>query len=247
MERTLDFKIREQPTDTTCGPVCLHAVYDYFNDDVPLEQVIREVSYLKEGGTLAVFLACHALRRGYAATIYTYDLNIFDPTWFTGKSVNLPQKLKDQMTAKHLPKLHKATGGYLEFLNLGGELRFQDLTTSLIRKYVKRSVPILTGLSSTYLYRSQREYGYEGDFDDIRGEPSGHFVVLCGYNREERTVMVADPFLPNPYSESHHYMINIERVLCSILLGILTYDANLLIIKPRNTNKKHDKANTHNR
>ena len=32
--------------------------------------------------TLAVLLGCHALRRGYEATIYTFNLQVFDPTWF---------------------------------------------------------------------------------------------------------------------------------------------------------------------
>ena len=235
MQEHLNFKIQTQPTDTSCGPACLHAVYNYFGDTISLEQVMHEVSYLTRGGTLDVFLACHALNRGYSAIIYTYNLTIFDPTWFKGNSSIIAGKLKSQMEAKDVPKIHEATRGYLEFLKLGGELRFQDLTPSLIRKYVKRSIPILTGLSSTYLYRSPREYGRDEDWDDIRGEPSGHFVVLYGYNREERTVMIADPFLQNPYAEGHHYMINIDRVLCSILLGVLTYDANLLIISPRKT------------
>lgn len=232
------FKIHEQPTDTTCGPACLHAVYNYYGDDIPLEQVIGEVSYLEGGGTLAVFLACHALRRGYPATIYTYNLNMFDPTWFSDEKPDISEKLKKQMTAKNKSKIYEATPGYLDFLALGGHLRFTDLTSSLIRKYVKRSIPILTGLSSTYLYRSPRETGYEGDWDDVKGEPSGHFVVLYGYDKEERTVMVADPFKSNPFSESHHYLINIDRVLCSILLGVLTYDANLLIIGPKHARKK---------
>jgi hypothetical protein len=209
-------------------------VYNYFGDVTELEQVIRETATLEEGGTLAVFLACHALKRNYAATIYTYNLSVFDPTWFAGGTVDIRKKLEAQKTAKDIPVLQEATRGYLEFLSLGGVLRFEDLTPSLIRKYLKRGIPILTGLSSTYLYRSAREYGYDGDWDDIKGLPAGHFVVLCGYNREERTVMVADPFLPNPYSESHHYIINIDRVLCSILLGVLTYDANFLVLMPRN-------------
>jgi hypothetical protein len=239
MKESLDFKIQKQPTDTTCGPACLHAVYNYFGDDIPLEQVIRETAMLKEGGTLAVFLACHALKRGFSAHIYTYNLNVFDPTWFADPSVNIRKKLEEQIKVKDTPILHEATGGYLEFLSLGGKLRFQDLTRSLIRKYLNRGLPILTGLSSTYLYRSMREYGYEGETDDIKGMPAGHFVVLCGYDRPEKTVMVADPYLPNPYSESHHYMIEIERVLCSILLGVITYDANLLVIMP---GKKNDKT-----
>lgn len=68
--------------------------------------------------------------------------------------------------------------------------------------------------------------------DDVRGDPSGHFVVLCGYDKDSGTVLVADPLQPNPLSESHIYGIAVERVICAILLGILTYDANLLIIEP---------------
>jgi len=247
MDERLNFIISAQPTETTCGPACLHSVYNYFRDDISLEQVIEEVKTLEQGGTLAVFLACHALRRGYSAIIYTYNLSVFDPTWFDGRSVNLSRKLEEQMEAKDIPMLREATKGYLEFLSLGGELRFEDLTTSLIRNYLKRSVPILTGLSSTYLYRSSREVGYEGDWDDIRGEPAGHFVVLCGYNRDERSVMVGDPFLPNPYSESLHYTVNIDRVVCSILLGVLTYDANFLIIKPGKVRKRGTVADPHRR
>lgn len=247
VKKRLDFEIRRQPTDTTCGPACLHAVYRYFGDPVRLEEVIRDTETLKEGGTLAVFLACDALRRGFSALIYTYNLNVFDPTWFAGDPVSIREKLKAQMRVKDDPVIHEATRGYLEFFSLGGKIRFQDLTTALIRKYLKRGLPILTGLSSTYLYRSSREYGYEGDCDDIKGLPAGHFVVLYGYDREKRTVLVADPFLPNPYSKDHHYVVSIERALCSILLGVLTHDANLLIIIPRKFRKQNGKTDTHYR
>ena len=71
--------MQPQPDDMTCGPTCLHAVYRYFDDDVPLEQVVGEASMLDEGGTLAVLLGCHAQRRGYEASIYTYNLDVFDP------------------------------------------------------------------------------------------------------------------------------------------------------------------------
>ena len=63
--------------------------------------------------------------------------------------------------------------------------------------------------------------------------PAGHFVVLCGYDRVEKTVLVADPYQPNPLAPGQQYVVSIDRVICAILLGILTYDANLLIIQPR--------------
>lgn len=242
MESKLYLHMLPQPDETTCGPSCLHAVYNYFGDDISLDTVVTEVKSLKGGGTLEVFLACHALRRGYSAIIYTYNLKVFDPTWFAA-GVDIRQKLTAQIDAKENQKLHTATEGYLDFLGLGGDLRFEDLTTSLIRKYLNKSVPVLAGLSATYLYKSSREYGDKGDWDDIKGEAAGHFVALSGYDKTSRNVLVADPMTPNPLSESHHYEIMIDRVLCAILLGVLTYDANLLIIRPHKRKKLDLHAN----
>lgn len=246
MESRLHLAMLSQPDETTCGPACLHAVYNYYGDYIPLDRVVNEVKNLKGGGTLEVFLACHALRRGYSAKIYTYNLTVFDPTWFVA-DVDIHGKLEAQMKAKDKPKLHTATEGYLEFLALGGELRFEDLTTSLIRKYLNKNTPVLAGLSSTYLYQSSREYGPQGDWDDVGGEATGHFVALCGYDRSSRNVLVADPMSPNPFSESHYYEMSIDRVLCAILLGVLTYDANLLLIQPGKRGKRRLSANSHRR
>lgn len=239
MGSKLQIDILPQPNDTTCGPTCLHAIYRYYNDPISLSTVIEEVSSLESGGTLAVFLACHALQRGYHATIYTYNLHVFDPSWFSeGKPTHpddIYKRLQAQAKAKDNKKLRIATQGYLNFLQLGGKLKFEDLTTSLIRKYLKKSAPILTGLSSTYLYRSIREYGPQGTDDDIKGKPTGHFVVLFGYDITTRNVLVADPYLLNPVAGNHFYEVGIDRVIGSILLGVLTHDANFLIIQPKNS------------
>lgn len=246
MESRLRLDILPQPDSTTCGPTCLHSIYRYYDDPIPLEQVVQEAHAIEGGGTLAVFLACHALRRDYSAKIFTYNLQVFDPTWFAPGGPDLRARLAAQMRHKTSPRLRAATHGYLEYLDLGGELRFADLTTALIRKYLNRGIPILTGLSATYLYRSAREFGPASEYDDVRGEPSGHFVVLCGYDREQRNVLVADPLLPNPVSDRHQYEITIDRVINAILLGILTHDANLLIIEPKKTRLK-EHADPHRR
>ena len=232
METKLHFEILPQPDDFTCGPTCLHAVYTYYEHELPLEQVIREVPKLEEGGTLGVLLGCHALRQGFQALIYTYDLQVFDPTWFRPGAESLTAKLAAQAAAKDKPKLREATEAYLEFLAAGGQIHMEDLTTGLIRRYLQREAPILTGLSATYLYRTAREYGPKSDADDVRGLPAGHFVVLCGYDPPSRGVLVADPLMPNPMAPGQNYVLGVDRVLCAILLGTLTYDANLLIIQP---------------
>ncbi len=231
METRLDFRVERQPDDVTCGPTCLHAVYRFYGEDLPLDRVIAETQSLKEGGTLSVFLGSHALRQGYKATIYTYNLQIFDPTWFERTPVDIRERLLTQAKLKRNRKLRAATKGYVEFLDLGGKFRMQDLRPKLIREYLKKDIPILTGLSSTYLYRAIREFGPKNTDDDVRGEPQGHFVVLCGYDPTTREVLVADPLHPNPAFEIRHYTVPIERVITAILLGIVTYDANLLIIE----------------
>jgi len=245
METRLKLDIQPQPDNTTCGPTCLHALYRYYNDPVPLETVIAEAPTLESGGTLAVLLGCHALKRGYEGTTYTYNLQLFDPTWFADPPANLAEKLTAQMAVKDSPRLHAATNGYLEFLRLGGLVRMEDLTSELIRRFLTRGIPLLTGLSATFLYRDAREYGPDLESDDVRGSPTGHFVVLCGYDRQTRNVLVADPWLPNPLASEQLYELNIDRVVNAILLGIVTYDANLLILQPRKPKQRRGRADRH--
>ncbi|MCA9678461.1 MAG: hypothetical protein H6709_02650 [Kofleriaceae bacterium] len=234
MEARLHLDILPQPDDTTCGPTCLHAVYRYFGDDISLPQVIAETGTLDQGGgTLAVLLGCHALARGYDARIYTFNLTMFDPTWFTAPGVDVAERLRRQRDAKPDPKLAIATDGYVEFLRRGGELRQEDLTEALLLRYLDVRVPILTGLSATYLYRAPREVPPDDAADDIAGVPAGHFVVVAGCDRPKRSVLIADPDRHNPLGADQLYEVPIERVVCSILLGVLTYDGNLLVIRPR--------------
>lgn len=228
----LPLEMHPQPDETTCGPTCLHAIYNYWGADVPLQEVIDRTHKLEHGGTFAIFLACDALRQGYQATIYTYNLTVFDPTWFV-PGVDIAERLQRQREVKkNDARLQHVTEGYLEFLRLGGRLRLTDLSRPLIRGLLRRSLPILTGLNSTYLYRAVREYGPNDEPDDIRGLPSGHFVVIAGYDRKKRNVLVVDPYGLHPYGPTHEYWINIDRVLGAILLGIVTHDANLLLVYP---------------
>lgn len=229
----LDLEILSQPDETSCGPTCLHAVYRYFGEDIALGDVIKSVQTLSGGGTLAVNLANDALRRGYEALIYTYNLTVFDPTWFEGRPVDLAHRLRAQAREKGDPKLVEATGAYLEFLELGGELEMEDLTPGLLRRWLAQERPILTGLSATFLYRCAREVGdTQLHGDAIRGHPTGHFVVLCGWDSEERKVCVADPLEDNPRFQEHIYWLPVERVINAILLGVLTYDGYLLVLDP---------------
>jgi hypothetical protein len=226
--------ILPQPDDTTCGPTCLHAVYRYYGDPVRLDEVVSGVRCLEDGGTLVALLGCHALAKGYRATIYTLDLQVFDPTWFIPGGPPIQQRLARQIKSRKNPKIRFASKACLDFITLGGQIRYQDLTTGLIRRLLKQAFPIITGLSATYLYGTARErqIGEKLVYDDIQGDPTGHFVVLCGYDIHQRIAFLADPLMPNPISETHRYSVKLNRLIPAIILGSITFDANLLVIAP---------------
>jgi hypothetical protein len=228
----LDIRMLPQPDDISCGPTCLQAVYRHLGRRMDLGQIIAEVPGLPEGGTLAVSLGIHALELGYQARLYSYHLKIFDPSWRGLEAAALIDKLEAQLHYKHGKKFQEASRAYISFLELGGEIAFEDLRPRLLDHAFDAGLPVLTGLSATYLYDSCREYTNRHNravYDDLRGEPTGHFVVLCG--REGRKVRVADPFIGNPLAEeSHYYDVSVDRLIRAILLGVMTYDANLLVL-----------------
>jgi len=232
-EPGLGFVVEQQPDDVTCGPACLHGIYRHYGDDVSLAAVIADIRMLDRGGTLDVFLANHALQRGYDVTLFTYNLELFDPTWFELSNEDIRARLKAQAEIKSWRRLQDATRGYDEFLRLGGKLKLRDLEPSLLRKFLKRGTPVITGLSATYLYRAMRDVPESNADDDLRGEPVGHFVVLTGYRRDTREILIADPLKTNPLVGSRYYAVKVQRLIGAILLGIMTYDANLLVIEPK--------------
>lgn len=275
--------IAPQPDLVSCGPTCLHSLYRYWGDGVGFAEVLDGVERLAHGGTLAALLACHALGRGYRALLYTYDLTLFDPTWFaptpargegadaierrgaggpasfagaastapTGTAHphphpawqgvpdadDLARKLRAQLRVKRSGHLVARGRAYLQFLEMGGRVALAEPGPQLFESWIERGVPVLAGLSATYLYQSARERVDESDpnqliEDDVRGEPTGHFVVLRGWDPSTGEVSVADPLQPNPVAANGLYRVSAERLQAAILLGVLTGDANLLVLEP---------------
>ncbi len=235
----IDINIHSQPTDETCGATCLQSIYNYYGLNISLNTVINEVERSISGGTLAPLLGKHALQNGFHTTIYVNDLTVFDPTWFkhgAACSEHLHKKLEAQLKHKTNPGIEHASIAYQQYLRSGGIVRFRTLNVKLLKTYFEKKIPILTGLSATYLYLSAREhFTPEGvsTYDDIRGTPCGHFVVLCGYDEKKKRIIVADPHRENPLSHNNYYTVSSHHLINAIMLGVFTYDANLLIIEPK--------------
>jgi hypothetical protein len=232
----LDVPRFEQPDDVTCGPTCLNQVYRYYGLVRPVSEVIRETPRNPDGGTQAVYLAISALKLGFMATIYSYNLRIFDPTWRKLDAESLIEKLRSREQYARSPRRRRNLAAYQEFLRLGGQVRFDELDTRLLVGILNKRRPILTGLSATYLYQTPREHREE--YDDVRGDPAGHFVAICGYYPKSDRFVVRDPSSNIPFSRTGRYSVPAPRLIASILLGDVTYDAVLLVLDPGREHKR---------
>jgi hypothetical protein len=225
-------KIAPQPTDCSCGPTTLQAMYTHLGLEISIEQLIAEVECVDNGGTLAVLLGIDAIKRGFRVKLYSYDINFFDPTWKGLPSKDLIDKLVEQEHHKNDPKFLQASAAFARFLSEGGEILFDEMTPELLRELFLSDKPVLTGLSATWLNKCKREYtGSQGEsvYDDVQGGPLGHFVILYGID-ENLQVSVADPDLNNDIVGENLYKIPFSLILQSVMLGIVTYDANFLVI-----------------
>ena len=72
-------------------------------------------------------------------------------------------KLKQRRRLVKSKRLRRAISAYVEYLKMGGKVRFAELETGLLVSLLARGRPILTGLSATYLYGTAREYREESD------------------------------------------------------------------------------------
>ena len=235
-----------QPDDTTCGPTCLRKVYDFYGVDVELEEVVDAIERNEDGGTLAVFLGMAAMRRGLRARIYTYDVQIFDPTWTELSPDAMIAKIRARSPYLTDPKRRGAAVAYVRFLEKGGELAFDELTPGLLKSIIDRGHPVLAGLSATYLYGFARERWDEVNGrlvdDDVAGEPTGHFIVVSGYEQWGQRLTVLDPSEHVPASDDGRLFVSAERLINSILLGDVTYDAVLLELWPADEDEEEEPA-----
>jgi hypothetical protein len=224
--------VRQQPDDVTCGPTCLQALYAFHGEQLSLGDVIADVRTLPHGGTIGVLLGLDALARGYSATLFTYDLDVFDPSWFSHPRRDLRVELAKQLL--HKSGLEVPSRAYMEFLDRGGVIRHRELTPDLLANMIRREMPPITALSATYLYGCGREVfeGRRSYYDDIRGEVVGHFIVISGVDSRTGKFRVSDPSTDNPLHRSGTYWVSPYRLIGAILLGAATSDGNLLIVRP---------------
>ncbi len=231
----LDLRVQRltQPDDVTCGPTCLSSVLRFLgHPEATLDEVIARTPRNADGGTLGPHLGRAALRFGMQARVWSFAVQVFDPSWRRLSRPELLDRLRRRID--HLPegRLRRTHLAYLEFLEEGGEVRLTELRRRDLVAALNRGHPLIVGLSVTWLYQHPREMPEDNQPDDIRGSPVGHFVVVTGYLARGKRFLVSDPWPSPPFEGDRHYPVSDRRLLQAILLGDVTNDAVVVEIQP---------------
>lgn len=216
----------------TCGPSALQQILAYYGVKKSLNEILKNFK-MYEYGTWDFDLLSYVLRLGFKAEITTYNLDIFDPTWFKLSRKKLIKKLKSRL--KYAKPFHKqGIRSCIRFLELGGRIRFKIITEKIIKDYLRKKIPVIACFCFTALWKCKRAYskktkkGYKSISNDIRGVPEGHFIVISGYAKDK--FFVTDPSYNIPVSKTGKYSVPIKDLIAYILMKDY---GNICVIKPK--------------
>jgi len=200
----------------TCGPSSLQQILAYYGIEMDLKKIMRNVKIYKGGFAFMSDLATYVKKLGFDSKIICYDASIVDPTWSELSKRKIIQKLvkRFKFEKNGIKKL-------IKFLKVNGKLEIRIPTKELILSYLKKKVPPIICLSSTILRGKSRRY--KGKYDDIKGNPIGHFLVISGY--DNGYFIVTDP----SRISKGIYKVKEDKLLFSWFF----WGGWLLIIKPK--------------
>ncbi|MCM8820060.1 MAG: hypothetical protein NC925_04615 [Candidatus Omnitrophica bacterium] len=167
----LNFNFNSKIYYQNCGLTSLNLLFRYYKISGIPKDLIRK----NRNNSLWISdLGIIALKKGFKVNLFTYSQRIFKPEWFDLPKHRILQKLYRK--EKNL-LINLARKSIIEFLKLGGEIKFKILNAKTLKFYIKNKKPLLMTVSSGIIHH--------------RSMPGGHFVVLIGYDK--RNFIILNP------------------------------------------------------
>jgi len=218
-----------------CAQASATEMLQFYGKNKSIDEVKKEVPVYvssdgKPLGTSLGHIASYFIRQGFATTIHTTDLQIFDRTWGNLSNIEIIGKLKERKKyishpSYEQPEFDVILDGYLQFLNIGGQINFPIITNNYIYELLSRG-PIFAVVNYQFLNSSPKttfniESGEIMDAD-LAGNTGTHSIVISGFHEEK--YIITDP----DYKYGGIREIDQDHLLGSIYLAETDYD-NLLI------------------
>ncbi len=211
-----DFPNQKQEIGSkSCGPVCLLNVYRYFGIKTELKDILKELRIDDKTTTYPAQLASHLLSNGLKTVFINTNPFVVSPSWKNIRNKELVQKLTKWLKKNKKGRWEKSAKYLLKYLKKGGEIKICDLSTKMIDEYMAEGYLLICCLEESWIWGERKIKG-TNKFDDIKGEPRGHFIIL--YDKEGEDYLVSDPYPTGLKNRNGLYKLDKNKLLAATLV-----------------------------
>lgn len=175
----------------TCGPSCLENIYTSFGIDKSLSKILSDLGITDQDATHLPQLARHLNDNDIETVIVSSNPFSVSPSWKTKPKDKIIEKLKKWVLHNYKDSYLRETLFLLFYLQEGGELHIEDLSTKVIDEYIASGHLVLCCLEESWLW-GKRKISGKSEYHDVKGHARGHFVTIIGQTESE--YIVNDPY-----------------------------------------------------
>ena len=199
----------------TCGPVCLLNIYKEIGIETDLKTILKELKINDKTTTYPAQLGTHLLSKGLNPILINSTPQTVSPSWENLSEKDVTAKLEQWIKINKKNKWLKSVKWLISYLKKGGKLKIADLTTSLIDRYLNEGYKVICCLEESWIW-GERKIEEKAVFDDIKGSPRGHFIILYSHTGNE--YLVSDPFPTGMKNKEGLYKLNKDKLLVATLV-----------------------------
>jgi hypothetical protein len=209
----IDVPLVKQKDKNGCGAAGMSMIYKFFGVNLSQEEIIKKIGGLTRWGSFTVDHALMANELGFSTTVYSYNLEYYDPSdsklsrkELIKKTGELIKKENRQYNIRELKSILKVLRSDVSY-----EMRIPTLNS--IKKFLDKRIPVVVAVNSAVLFEKKK---------DLRW---GHFLALTGYEKNRFY-----------YNDPHGIKgtISDEKLIFALSNNVFDSSAYLLVIKPKN-------------
>ncbi|MBD3280341.1 hypothetical protein GF389_02360 [Candidatus Dojkabacteria bacterium] len=212
-----NFPNKKQKVGTNvCGPLCLVNIFENLGDKALVEDIMEDLGVTENEITYLPQLALYAHKNNLKIKYLQSNPREISPNWKgleSDKYLETLKKFQEEMDKESIWK--KNLKFLIEYIEAGGEIEVDDLSREKISQYLAEGYVVLAAVEQTWLWGKRKVKG-KIEYDDLKGKPSGHFVVI--YKEDGDDFLVSDPYPTGLEGKEGLYRVSKDTMLVSILV-----------------------------
>ncbi len=206
---------QQAANSNSCGPVCVQNIYEHFGMIKTLQQINADLNITPETVTFMSQLARTLHFHGLQTRIHTCNPHYLTYEWKNLNEGQLIEKIKKWITHVRGHNWMTDCIQFLFYLQEGGKVTIENVSATLIDSILEKGNVVLCCVEDSWLWEKRKIVGSQ-DFDDIKGQGTGHFITV--YGSEGNEYLLSDPYPTNLKGKNGLYKTSKEHLLTCILM-----------------------------